>query len=153
MDPFIPHGNTKRNSVTARPYIKTAKRVLEEEDLLLQNKMWVPDVYESLPHESGGPLHSTSQFMGPRSLKQIHNRKSALSGKEKRTVLTVLLIPQMTYLISAMHAQKTHDFIDSIIIKNNAYYVVLKTDEQIIDIVKCCCVERNASVLGVDTTL
>ena len=196
---ILPHGNSKRNSETARPYIKTAKRVLQEEDLLLQNRVSVATVYETVlndsggplhsssqsmepndgggplhsssqsmepndgggplhsssqsmePNDGGGPLHSSSQSMEPRSIKQIYDRKSALNVKEKCN-LTAINSDTSDDLLNILNAQKIHDFIDSVIVKNNAYYVVLKTDKQIKDIVKFCCVEQNASVLGIDTT-
>ena len=60
------HGNSKRNLETARPHIKTAKRVLQEEDLLLQNEVSVADVYKTVLLDSGWsttfiiPVHGDS---------------------------------------------------------------------------------------------
>ena len=51
-----------------------------------------------------------------------------------------------------MEELRMNSIVESIIIKNNAYFFFISTSRQTNDIAKFCCGGNNYSVLGVDTT-
>lgn len=48
--------------------------------------------------------------------------------------------------------QKSNNMIESIVIKENAYFFFMCSERQIKDIVKFCCSNSDTAVLGIDTT-
>ena len=77
---ILPHGNSKN---TDRPYIRTSRNVLEEEDLLRGSNKGASDVYGRHLSNNGGLLNSLSQSQEPRDLQQLYRRKSSLRKKDK----------------------------------------------------------------------
>ena len=147
---ILPHGNSKN---TDRPYIRTSRNVLEEEDLLLGSNKGASDVYGRLLSNNGGLLNSLSQSQEPRDLQQLYRRKSLLRKKDKAESSTSNSISDSISddIMKILHAQQSCKVIDSVVVTADAYYIFLKTDRQINDMLKFCCTPHNSSVLGVDT--
>ena len=101
-------------------------------------------------NESGGPYHSSSQSHEPRDKKQLYNilydlKRSNSKGKESQN-------PKSDELLAMMEHQRMGNGIESIIVKEKAYYYFMSSKRQIADVVKFCCSNDNISVLGIDTT-
>lgn len=97
--------------------------------------------------ESGGPYESSSQSKEPRDKKQLYNQsynlsKSRIETKEQKSDEVMELIAE----------QRKNKMIQSIVVKENAYFFFMCTSRQIEDIVSFCCVDNNIEVLGIDTT-
>ena len=146
---IIPHGKSIKNK---RPCIRTSKDIHEEEDLLLESNNTLPEVYDKLLSETEGPLTSRSQSHEPRDLQQIYRRKSLLKKKDKNENTTSTSPGSISEdIINILRAQKTNNIINSVV-TSAAYYILIKTDRQINDIIKFCCIPHNSAVLGIDTT-
>jgi len=99
---ILPHGNSKHQADSRRPYFRTEASVLEQEDTLLSSKRSPQEVYEIVLKEAGGPLQSSSISQEPRNLKQIQNRKNKLNKNSRNSSTQRLLVSHT----SLLHIQK-----------------------------------------------
>ena len=143
---ILPHGNTNTDVTRQKPYIRTAKKTFQETDELLASGNSVSSVYDTMLEKSGGPFQSTSQSNEPRDRKQIYNRQAQLNKLNQTTK------NQRDDILEMMEELRMNCIVESIIIKNNAYFFFIATSRQTNDISKFCCGGNNSSVLGVDTT-
>ena len=149
-DYILPHGNNN-NCYSQRPYYKTSKAVLDEQDQLLTSGMRAQEVYDKLLDKSGGPWQASSQSSEPRDVKQVLNRKSKLQSRKDDSKENKDSRERSDEIIAMINAQKDLSIIKGVLSSPTAYYFILHTEEQIQDILMFCC-KDPAAVLGTDIT-
>ena len=97
---------------------------------------------------SGGSYLSNSQSNKPRDKKQLYNRSHPLN----QTPSSPVNKENNNDLLQIIEQQKKNGMIESIAVNNKACFFFICYSNQIQDITKFCCLESNASVLGIDTT-
>ena len=114
---------------------------------LLSQGLNVRKVSDSLTSISGGPLHSQSQGLEPRNIKQIRNRKASLDKSEVN-----LSSPEKTNEIaSALLFKATYPgYARTVSVQDGDYVIFLATNKQILDVKIFSC--QGKSVLSVDIT-
>ena len=132
-DYILPHGNNN-NCYSQRPYYKTSKAVLDEQDQLLTLGMRAQEVYDKLLDKSGGPWQASSQSSEPRDVKQVLNRKSKLQSRKDGSKENKDSRERSDEIIAMINAQKDLHIIEGVLSSPTAYYFILHTEEQIQDI-------------------
>jgi len=108
-------------------------------------------VYDQVLQSSGGPYASTSQSQEPRDKKQLYNQLHQLKDKlEKSNTNTNKEKPDE--FLAMVNEMKNNKMIQSIIVKESAYFYFMCSSRQIEDIIKFCCSDKDSCVFSVDTT-
>ena len=134
------HGNSEYDW----PYTKNTKAGLKDVDKLLSSRKSVDYVYDTILDNSGSPYLSTSQSHKPRDKKQIYNRKYLIQLQEKGTV-------DKDELFENFKEMKNNLIAESLVFKQNSYYIFVSLLRVINDIKIFCSKDENGSVLAVDT--
>ena len=137
---ILRHGNSEYD----RPYTKTTKAGLKDVDKLLSSRKSVDYIYNTILDNSGSPYLSTSQSHKPRNKKQICNRKHLIQLQEKGTV-------DKDELFENFKEMKKNLIVESLVFKQNSYYIFVSLLRVINDIKIFCSKDEKGSVLAVDT--
>ena len=135
-----PHGNSESD----RPYIKTTKAVLKDVDKLLSSGKSVNYVCNTILDNSGSPYLSISQSHEPRYKKQVYSRKY-LVGYKKGT-------EDKDELLEVFKQLKNNPIVESVVFKQDSYYIFVSLSRVINDIEMFCSKDENGSVLALGTT-
>ena len=136
----LPHGSSEYDW----PYTKTTKAGFKYVDKLLNSRKSVNYVYGTILDNSGSPYLSTSQSHKPRDKKQIYNRKYLIQLQEKVTV-------DKDELFENFKKLKNNLIVESLVFKQNSYYIFVYLLRVINDTKIFCSKDENGSVLAVDT--
>ena len=124
---ILPHGNSEYN----RLYTKTTKAGLKDVDKLLSSRKSVAYVYDTILDNSGSPYPSTSQSHKPRDKKQIYNSKYLIQLQEKGTV-------DKDELFENFKEIKNNLIVESLVFKQNSYYIFVSLLRAINDVKIFC---------------
>ena len=124
-----PHGNSKTVSDVERPYIRTSKEVLHQQQEMALLGSTATEIYHVQLRESN-PFTSVSQSQEPRNLKQVQNSRSNVqkqsteaNGEERNN----------DELIGLFTLQQNCDFLKTISTSKPAYFTFLYQSRQIND--------------------
>ena len=118
---------------------------MEDVDKLLSSGKSVDYVYNKILDNSGSPYLSTSQSHEPSDKKQIYNRKYLIQLQEKGT-------EDKDELLEGFKQLKNNPILESLVFKQDSYYIFVSMSKLINDIEMFCSKDENGSVLTADTT-
>ena len=145
--PFLPHGNTTKDSFLTKPYIRANKGVSEKTKQMARDGVTPKTINDTINNNTGVYI-STSRSNELRDNKQVYRQSQQLKAERKCGDENHDKKDEL--IVATELQQEKKDFILAVLCLRNSYYMFIADDVQSKDFAFLC-VDKNG-ISSIDTT-